>query len=82
MTARDAAAYFPHGRFDGKQWDDTLGNQTLARTRPFFQQPIVVSLDTGQLQLGILDSAKCFAANPRDRRIEHGVLNAGRIHCL
>ena len=80
MTVLDASANFFNRRIGWKERHDALWNETLAHAGPFFEQPIVVSLHAGKLQLGIFDMAETLPTYSRDRWIEHGIIDSRRVH--
>ena len=49
---------------------------------PFFNQPIVVSLHAGELQIRVGELAEALPGQSGDSRIENGIINSVRIHSL
>src|SRR5215471_1241566 len=78
----DSTRDFFDGRFNRPERHDALWDETWARTRPFFDQPIVISLYAGELQIGIADCSETFARKSCEDRIENGTFDAIFVHRL
>src|SRR5262249_57193931 len=82
MAVLNRATDFIDRGFDRKQRRYALRNETIARACPLFEEPVVVCLHAGELQLGILDTTEVLATRPRYSWIQYRVGDSAGIHQL
>jgi hypothetical protein len=82
MALRNGPFNLGDRRINRPKRNNALGDEAMTYAGPLVNEPVVVGLYTGKLELRISKSPESFTGGSREGGIKHDAIDAILIHCF